>query len=130
MQGTYLRHFPAEVFILSSGIFGLLSWTAEVEHVRLGIPAIYEHILAYALLAAILIAAKGLRAPSLAEMILVLLLSVSLEALKFNIPFRHPKTSDFFADMFGFFAVIIVFFGIESLVRLSCRVIRLLLFRA
>lgn len=109
-------------------MLGLLSWTAEVEIFRLGIPAVYEHMLAYALFAIILIVAKGLRAPSLTEVILVVLLSAMLEALKYTIPFRHPKTSDFFADMLGIFAMITIFYLVKNIARLTRRAIQFLLF--
>jgi hypothetical protein len=123
-----LRHFPAEAFIFSAGMLGLLSWTADVEVFRLGIPQVYEHMLAYALLAILIIVAKGLRLPSVFEISLIIVMAASMEALKFGIPFRHPKTSDFYADLFGFFTVILAFYCTRKIAHLIWRAIDFFLF--
>lgn len=52
----------------------------------------------------IMLAAKGTFRLTLAEVVLVIAFASMIEALKAGIAFRHPKTSDYFADMAGFFS--------------------------
>lgn len=96
-----LRNFPAEAFTLGMMGLGILSWTAQADYFRLGIPSLYEHIIAYALLGFTLMAAKGTKNLSLGELVLIILIAACLEAFKAELPFRHPKLSDFYADLLG-----------------------------
>lgn len=51
-----------------------------------------------------MLAAKETFRLTLAEVVLVIVFASMIEALKAGIAFRHPKTSDYFADMAGFFS--------------------------
>lgn len=95
------KNFPVEAFIFIGAGLGFLSWTAQVQFFRLNIESEYEHMIAYSLMALLIIASKGLNMMSRLETALVILLAASLEALKGFISFRHPKTSDFYADILG-----------------------------
>ena len=125
-----MRNFPFELFLFGLGLLGILSWTKEVELFRLGIPSVYEHMIAYAALTVALIAAKGLRPVSLSEMHLIVLLASSAEFLKYRIPFRHPKISDFYADILGALLVATGFFVLTIIMRLIWRMIRFSIFRS
>ena len=96
-----LRRFPADALILCLIALAVLSWTSQVALFRLGIPSLYEHVIAYCILGLVILASRGTTQISVGEMILLATLAALLEAAKAEIPFRHPKLSDFFADLVG-----------------------------
>lgn len=112
-----LRHFPADAIILGVAGLGYLSWTAEVGLFRLGILPAYEHSIAFALLGLVLMAAKGSSRLSLLEFVTVILIAASLEAFKAEIPYRHPKLSDFYSDIVG----LTISAALAAMIRISSR---------
>lgn len=97
-----IRGFPCEAFFFIFIALAVLSWTDQVQWFRLDIAPYYEHMIVYALIGCIVLAAKAEAQLGVIEISIIILSASSLEAIKVFIPFRHPKTSDFIADMIGF----------------------------
>ena len=122
-----IRDFPYEGFIFLLIALGVLSWTDEVQFFRLHVAQHYEHMVAYGLVAVVLFAAKGRARLNIVEISIVVGSASFLEAIKVFVSFRHPKTSDFIADVIGFgFALACVYIcsGVISIAASAIRRLR------
>ena len=114
-----LRHFPADAFIICMIAVGILSLTSHVELFRLGIPSLYEHIIAYFLLGLIMVAARGKAEIGISDVIMITILAAMCEAVKAEVPFRHPKVSDYYADLIGLGLSIITIGVLRTIGRIT-----------
>jgi hypothetical protein len=122
-----LRLFPFEALLIGIIGIGFLSWTSHVDAFRLGIPSTFEHVLAYGGLSLIMALAKGGKPLNWVELTLLIIFAACAEMLKYYIPFRHPKASDFMADIAGLFLSTGFMMGIVLVFKVSLRAAQLLL---
>lgn len=120
MMYRNFRDFPFDAILYGGVGLAFLSWTNEVEYFRLSIHRDYEHLFAYALIGLLVMAAKGFRMLTLIDGSILILLAAVMESLKYFVPYRHPKTTDFYADLLGLSASA----GILIILHVSAAIIR------
>lgn len=126
MDRRIFRNFPTEALVFAGIGLAVLSWTAQVQLFRLDILRDYEHVIIYVIIGLVMMAAKGFRLITILETSLLIWLAAIMESLKFYASFRHPKTSDFYADITGIFLGVFIVIVLKAMILFA----RLIISRA